>query len=132
MKELMRVFAILIVSQSVSIAQATDTLFWRGVYLFGRDSVDTEQMSDTLGLNLIQYSSGYYPSHDPPILNNPGGLRVVNQRKLLSTHSKSQRMEFEAEQSADPFRNYLRTEKPGWILVTKEDVWSVVIRLDGW
>jgi parallel beta-helix repeat protein len=69
----------------------------RGVYLFGRDSVNTIQMRDSLHLNAFQTGTGDSPTvRNDSALKNPAGLKVLNQRGILVDNSSAQRMEYDA------------------------------------
>jgi hypothetical protein len=85
--------SIILLPAGMLMAQQSSIL--RGVYLFGRDSVNTIQMRDSLHLNAFQTGTGYFPARDDTALKNPAGLKVLNQRLIPADNSSAQRMIYE-------------------------------------
>ncbi len=114
--------AVLLASLSGYLLAQQPLASWRGVYLFDRDSINSLQMRDTLGLNLIQFRSGdYTPSRDS-VLKNGAGLRVINQRIPLNSYSSTQHMEFQAEVPVSALQSHF-VDKIGSIPNSERTAW---------
>jgi hypothetical protein len=115
--------ALLLTSLTMSHAQENNRL-WRGVYLFDRDSVNLQQMRDSLGLNEFQYRTGFR-SWDNIALTDTN-LKLINQRDIPQFFSSGQRMKYEAEQSYDSLllKNYFDLHETGGVFpVQNPEAW---------